>query len=143
MSRLIERDDFQEIRQLAKKYNMSVAEFGRTIARQTERNRGWTIHLTDEEYNYIKHTAEKNNMTVARFGDLACRAFLKSDKKPVLDACAKYGENRTKKLAVRIYNSSDETEIAKLAIEYKVKIGALIRYCVLRFDGKNINLEGE
>ena len=143
MSRLIGREDFQEVRQLAKKYDMSVAEFGRAVARQAERQRGLTIHLTEDEYNYIKNTAEKNNVTVARFGDLACRAFLKLEKKPALDGWGKYGENRTKKLAVRIYNGSDETEIAKLAIEHRVKMAALVRYCVLHFDGKNINVEGE
>ena len=59
--RVIEREDFSTIRQLAKKYNMNVAEFGRAIVRQSERSVGRAIRLTESEYEYIKKTAEKNN----------------------------------------------------------------------------------
>lgn len=43
---------------MAKKYNMNVADFGRSIVGQSERTLGRAIRVTENEYNYIKDTAE-------------------------------------------------------------------------------------
>lgn len=140
--RMIERDDFATVRQLAKKYNMNVADFGRCIVRQSERSVGRAIRLTEKEYEYIKNTAEKNNMSAARFCALACHAYLDIKDRSIPIEYNSDNEKRTKRLEARIYNSTDETELLKIASEYSMKISALIRYCALHFDGKVIDLEG-
>lgn len=135
--RVIEREDFTVIREMAKKYNMNVADFGRSIVRQSERTMGRAIRVTENEYNYIKDTAEKNEMSTARFCALACHAYLAAKENgniPIEYHAGK--ENRTKRLEARIYNSNDEEELLKIASEYSIKISALIRYCALHFDGK-------
>lgn len=143
MSRLIERNDFLEIRQLAKKYNMNVADFGRSIVRQAERNAGRAVRLTESEYKYIKETAKTNNLTVTRFCALACHAYLEAENKTIPIEDRTDNQNRTKRIEARFYNNSDEIELTNIATEYSMKISALIRYCALNFDGKKINLKGE
>lgn len=138
-SKLIEREDFLIIRELAKKYNMTVADLGRSIVRQAERNTGRTIRLTESEYRYITQTAEKNNMTVTRFCALACHAFLELDEKGIPIESQKEA-NKTKRIEVKFYNNTDEMALMKIATEYSMKISALIRYCAMRFDGEKIIL---
>lgn len=141
--RVIEREDFSTIRQLSKKYNMNVADFGRAIVRQSERSVGRAIRLTESEYEYIKKTAEKNNMSAARFCALACHAYLEEKDRNIPVEYRTDNENKTKRLEARIYNSNDEAELLKIATEYSMKISALIRYCAVHFDGKKIELKGE
>lgn len=140
--KVIEREDFTVIREMAKKYNMNVADFGRSIVRQSERAIGRAIRVTEKEDIYIKDMAKKNKMSVARFFALACHVYL-SDKEnryiPVEYHAGK--DNRTKRLEARIYNSNDEEELLKIASEYSIKISALIRYCALHFDGEKMNFD--
>lgn len=138
--KLIEREDYTVIRMLAKKYNMNVADFGRSIVRQSERSVARAIRLTENEYEYIKQTACDNNMSAARFCALACHAFIEADNKILPIEERNDSENRTKRIEARIYNGADETELVKYATNYSVKISSLIRYCALHFDGKNIQL---
>lgn len=141
--RIIEREDFSIIRQLAKKYNMNVADFGRLIVRQSERSVGRAIRLTEREYDYIRNTATKNNMSAARFCALACHAYLGESNRDIPIEYRMDDENRTKRLEARIYNTNDEIELLNIATQYSMKISALIRYCALHFDGKEIDLKGE
>lgn len=57
--KVIEREDFTVIREMAKKYNMNVADFGRSIVRQSERAIGRAIRVTEKEDTYIKNMAKK------------------------------------------------------------------------------------
>jgi len=141
MSRLIERNDFFIIRELAKKYNMNVADFGRSIVRQAERNAGRTVRLTESEYKYIKRTAKENDMTATRFCALACHAFLNVNNRSMpIDHRTDKEERRTKRLEVKLHNNADEIELTKIATEYSMKISSLIRYCSVRFNGTDIIL---
>ena len=144
MSKVIERDDLQEVRRLAKKYNMSVADFGRSVVRQAERNETRTVRLSEVEYNYIVQTAKRNGVSVGRFCALACHAFLTSETRDTLPReRAEDGGMRTKRIAARFDNVAEEAEIIRIATEYSMKVSALIRYCALKFDGEKINLEKE
>lgn len=141
MSKLIERVDYAKIRELAKKYNMSVGEFGRAIVRQSERSTGRAVRLTESEYRYIKETAKQKNLSIARFCSLACHAFLETKNRSIpIEERMDDQENRTKRIEARLYNSSDEIELIKISTEYSMKISALIRYCAIRFDGEKIKL---
>ena len=140
-SKLIEREDFLTVRELAKKYNMTVADFGRSIVRQADRSAGRAVRLSEVEYNYITEMATKNNMTVTRFCALACHAFIESENKAIpIENIVTEKANRTKRIEARFYNMADEAEMVKTSIEYSMKISALIRYCAMRYDGNNINL---
>lgn len=141
MGRLIERDDYYEIRQLAKKYNMSIADFGRTIVRQAERREARAVRVTEAEYDHIKRTAEKNKMTMGQFLGLACRAYLQMENRSIpLKGRAEDGAVRTKRTFARIYSPADEMELMQLATEYGMAVTTLIRYCAMRFDGEKINV---
>ncbi len=134
--KIIEREDYSIIRDIAKKYNMSIADFGRSIVRQSERTKGRAIRLSDAEYNYIKSLANYKNMTVSRFCSCACKAYIEFDKKNIpieIDTT-----RRDKRIEVRIYNADDEAQLIKLANNFGMKISSLIRYCALHFDGNNI-----
>ena len=56
---IIEREDFKIIRELAKKYNLSVADFGRSIVRQSDRAIGREIRVTKKESDFIKILLKK------------------------------------------------------------------------------------
>lgn len=131
--KIIEREDYFIIRDIAKKYNMSIADLGRSIVRQSERTKGRAIRLSDTEYNYIKSLANYKNMTVSKFCGYACKAYIELDKKniPIEIVTTK----RDKRIEVRIYNSDDEVQLIKLANDFGMKISSLIRYCALHFDG--------
>jgi len=141
--RLIEREDYSVIRDLAKKYNLNVADFGRSIVRQSERSVARAIRLTENEYNYIMQTAKDNNMSAARFCALACHSFLSENNKyvPILETAA--DSKKTKRIEARIYNGADEAELLKYATAYSIKISSLIRYCAVHFDGSHIRKKGE
>lgn len=144
MAKFIERDDFIEIRNLAKKYGMSVADFGRSIARQAEGaswSRGRNVRLTEDEYEYIRSMAEANSMSIRSFCGLACRAFLKlgEDNVPIKYSSER-GNARIKRAEAAFCNSDDEFAMLRIANKYEIPIASLIRYCATKFDGKNINL---
>jgi len=141
--RLIEHEDYTVIRTLAKKYNMNVADFGRSIVRQSERSVARAIRLTEDEYNYITQTAKDNNMSAARFCALACHSFLEEKIKYMPTKNNAANINRTKRIEARLYNGTDEAELIKYATAYSIKISSLIRYCAVRFDGNCISMKGE
>ena len=139
---IIEREDFKIIRELAKKYNLSVADFGRSIVRQSDRAIGRAIRVTKKESDFIKNTAEKNKMSTARFCALACHVYLADkDNRHLPMEYRTDTEKRTERIEARIYNGKDEEDLLKIAAEYSIKISALIRYCALHFDGKKINYD--
>lgn len=138
--KIIEREDYSLVRMLAKKYNMNVADFGRSIVRQSERSVGRAIRLTENEYEYIKQTAKNNNMSAARFCALACHSFIELENKIIPIEERADDKTRTKRIEARIYNGADETELVKYATMYSVKISSLIRYCAVHFDGSSIRL---
>lgn len=138
--KIISREDYTIIRDIAKKYNMTVADFGRSIVRQSERAKGRAIRLSDEEFERIKFIADLHNMTVARFCGCACRAYIELDEKTI--PIENDTSRRNRRIEARIYNASDEAELIKIANNYSMKISSLIRYCALHFDGNNFIEKG-
>ena len=137
--KLIEQSDMRTIKELAKKYNMSVADFGRSIVRVAERNQGRAVRLSDEEYEHIYEASKRIGCTMTQFCSLACHTFLNTKEKRIdyiSDAAEK--TNRTKRIEVRILNAAEDAELMKYATEYSMKISTLIRYCAIHFDGREV-----
>ena len=141
--RMIDRDDMRKLNDMAKKYNMSISDFGRAMVRQSERSIGRAVRLSESEYKYIRETAQKNNLPAARFIALACHAFAKIENKSIPIEYRVDRGNRTKRLEARIYNNADEAEIVRTATAYSMKISTLIRFCAMHFDGKEIHLDSD
>jgi hypothetical protein len=134
--KLISHNDMKVVRELAEKHNMSVADFGRSVVRQAERNLSRQIRVTDEEYNMIAEKAKVHGVNMSRWCSLACSDFITSEKKEKFfsDFDADKG-CRNKRIAVAIRNQKEETELMNIAIMYSIKISTLIRYCALHYDG--------
>lgn len=137
--KLISHEDMKVVRELAENYNMSVADFGRSVVRQAERNLSRQIRVTDEEYNMISEKAKAHGVNMSRWCSIACSDFITSDKKDRFfsdfdadKAC------RNKRIAVAIRNQKEETELMNIAIMYSIKISTLIRYCSLHYDGDGV-----
>ncbi|BAL01882.1 hypothetical protein OBV_p-00270 (plasmid) [Oscillibacter valericigenes Sjm18-20] len=137
--RLIEQNDMRTIKELAIKYNMSVADFGRSIVRVAERNPGRSVRLSREEYKHIYDVSKRIGCTMTQFCSMACHSFLNEKNKRIdfiTDAAEK--TNRTCRIEVRILNTAEDAELLKYATEYSMKISTLIRYCAVHFDGRKL-----
>ena len=137
--KLIGYEDMNIVRSLAAKYNISVADFGRMVVRQSERNLSRQIRVTDDEYNDISEKANAHGVTITRWCSLACSQFLKEKDKDIFFSDFVVDKaGRERRIAVTIRNQKEETELISVATNYSIKISTLIRYCSLRYDGKTI-----
>ena len=147
MSRFINQDDYAILRSIAKKYSMSMGDFGREITRQAKKNErkiGRAVRFTEQEYDHIRRMAKRSDVPASEFCALACNAFLAKelDNLPTDYRAKKDGveTTRDKRLEVRFCVDADEIKVLNYANERGIKFSALVRYCALRFDGKEINV---
>lgn len=135
--KLISHKDMASIKNLAEKYNMSVADLGRSIVRQAEGNSSRQIRVTDEEYDMISLKAKAHGVSKSRWCSLACSDFVNGSAKTDIFFSDFDSEKsvRNKRIAVAIRNQQEETELMNVSIRYSIKISTLIRYCALRYEG--------
>jgi len=137
---LIDDKDLQTIQQIASKYNISVSDFARLVARQAENKLSRYVRLSEVEYETLKRRVKEQNTTITGWCYLACKYFIHSN-----DAQAKFIDkvelksrtgNLVKRICVSVKNKHEDTELVALANSFGVDVTVLIRYCAMRFDGK-------
>jgi len=136
---VIEHEDMLIIRGLAEKYKMSVADFGRVIVRQAERNLSRHVRVSDDEYNYILAKAGAQDITITEWCSYACHSFLQQNKEnnmfnEIRNQFAEKRKKRGRRISVSLKNRREDTELQKIAAEYSIKISALIRFCILKYE---------
>ena len=108
----IKNEDIKVLENLAKKYDMSIVDFGKAIVSQTKK------------YNQRM-----------RYCEYSCTVFLKEKKIDENFFCKKkYGKDRVKRIAVSFRNQETESEFVEFAEQCNIEIGTLIRYCALMND---------
>ena len=140
MSRIIGGNDMMIVKEMADKYNLSVADFGREITKQNSRNPGRQMRLTEDENRMIRKRANTMNLSMSRYCELCCTSFIHKYENGEVDTltfyenCRRKGDKRTVRVSVTIYNRKNETKLLHIAQEFSVKLSTLIRYCALTED---------
>lgn len=135
----IESKDMNAIEKIAKKYNVTMVEFGRAVIAQSKVRDERQYRVSAEEFDLITEKAKRRGMTRMGYSEAACEEFLNILQEGITDAAVvkfeigstRYGQGRTKRITVRFNDEKVEDELVKIAAEYMIDMGSLIRYCAL------------
>lgn len=131
----IKNEDIKMLENLAKKYDMSIVDFGKAIVSQTKKYNQRMFRVSESEYKEIAKKAERAGMNLMRYCEYSCAVFLKEKKIDENFFCKKkYGKDRVKRIAVSFRNQETESEFVEFAEQCNIEIGTLIRYCALMND---------
>lgn len=134
MSELIKSNDLIVIEEIATRYGMSIAEFGKLITNQTRKKTTRQIRVSDEEFENIITKAKEKNLSVDGYCELACRRFISNmELKEDFFVGRSYGKKRDKRITIKFKDESLENNILNAANNFNVDVGSLIRYCVIKF----------
>ena len=131
---IITKEDMNLIEEMAKRYDVSVAQFGKLVSSQMKTTKERQFRVSLEEDEIIVEKANSKGMTKMKYCEYACSRFLKSkniDKSFFMKDW--YGKNRIKRIAVQFSDVDMELEMLKVAEKYGIDIGTLLRYCALNF----------
>lgn len=138
MAGKIELKDIKTIEEIAKKYNMSMVEFGRAVIAQSKVRNERQYRVSEEEFDMISEMAEGCGMTRMGYSEAACERFIKEGREdPAVVkfeiGSTRYGLGRNKRITVRFSDEKVENKLVEIAAEYKIDMGSLIRYCALNY----------
>jgi hypothetical protein len=142
-------EDMKIIKNLAGKYDVKVADFGKLITRQSVIGTipYRQVRVSDDEFKIISNKAENHGVTITKWCNLAFQSLLKSDKKSKNKIFYEVNSNkagkRNKRIGVSIRKVADETKLLRISDKYSIPISTLFRYCALRFDGESIIVTNE
>lgn len=138
IERSINLKDLEVIEEIAKKYNMTMKQFGREMLREFKVTKERQYRVSAEELELIKKRAEACGLSMQEYSAAACEYFLKKNE---LDPAiikfeigsASYGQGRDKRTNVSFSDENVEIALEKLADENKIPFGSLVRYCVMKY----------
>lgn len=141
MIKKIEQEDMIVIEKIARKYNMTMVDFGRAVIAQSKVTNERQYRVSEEEFDIISAYAEDKGLTRMAYSEAACKHLLKLLDDGAADPAVvkfeigstRYGQNRTKRIAVRFDDKEAESKLMKIAGDYKIDVGSLIRYCALNY----------
>lgn len=76
----IENEDIKVLEKLAKKYDMSIVDFGKAIVSQTKKYNQRMFRVSESEYKEIAKKAERVGMNLMRYCEYSCTVFLKEKR---------------------------------------------------------------
>jgi len=133
--------DMKHLEKIANSYNMTLVELGHALMSNASGSVKRYIRLNESEYKYIKDQTEKHNTSIRLWCSLAIHAFLmkRKDNMEIFSGSSRdKGNIKSKVICVVIQNQREEMELLEIAEKYSIGVSALVRYCVLNFDGKEI-----
>ena len=139
--KILSDDDMITIRRLAKKYSMSVTEFGRTISKVGTSTFNRHIRTNNDEYATIKNKAEMAQLSMSAYCVKAAACLVKSgiesinftllnDKRDKKNSDNK----RTQRISISFPSERAYKEICDIATQYNIKYATLIRYSLIHYD---------
>ena len=72
----IKNEDIKVLENLAKKYDMSIVDFGKAIVSQTKKYNQRMFRVSESEYKEIAKKAERAGMNLMRYCEYSCTVFL-------------------------------------------------------------------
>lgn len=139
---LISSEDIKRLEEIAKKYNMSIIELGRVLAKSGN-NKGFifNVRFAADEIECIDKVAAEHGVSRAKFCELACKWYssVYGYDKVDLTSLRRFREDGMKRdIRVNVNFRNKETYISlkEFSNSLSVDISAVIRYCALQYDGQ-------
>lgn len=139
-SSLINQSDYEMISIMAKKYNMSVEDFGRILSKKVEKDIRHQIRFSTDEVKLIDARAEKLNMTRSEY---CRRCYMKAiDEKLFADMnirdlktnmCSSQTA-RDVRVALSFDDAEKYKEMRKLAKDLSMHFSTLVRHFALTVE---------
>lgn len=135
---VIDETDMSVIETIAKKYKMSVVEFGRFLGKSSNA-KGVRFHVrfTVDEMEIVNNKASYMGTSRSKLCAHAWKDFLDSGaykKFNVRDVKGKDDESgRTERICVIFQEPEEFEKLQEIAASYSIPFSALLRYCVLNY----------
>lgn len=138
---LISKEDLEIVEKIASKYNLNLAEFGRTLSRKKNTYPPFQFTCNENEWILIKEKADKLGMSASGYCVYAFEEFLSDENinnLNLLEIYEKIKKNRkgkdkseiqTKRMAVFVHTNSQYLKAKEIANNLSVPVSTLIRYC--------------
>lgn len=136
----IKWEDMEAVQKIGKKYGMSLTEFAKAVASQSNPIRDIFIRYSKGEIREIERRAAAQGLTSFRYTELCCKMFIENtdfdnfDTSIFRDYPYHGNENRNIRRTVRILNRKTLKGLEKIAHDYSVGLSTVIRYCVMNVD---------
>lgn len=132
---IIENKDMELIFLLASKYNLTVTQLGKIIAKDTSGIIKTQVRFSEFEFDLISKNSSIMGITMTKFCAIACSKILENGLNNEQDfyVLKEDKENRNKRVSVILDNKEDIDRFKNFADNHGIKTSTLIRYCALQY----------
>lgn len=142
----VREEDLLVLRELAKKYDMTVDKFCNTVL-ETNIGTMRQIRFTEEEHSLIKSISKSLSLTFNAFINLCLREYLENKDEKSLDKQDMLmhldGKRREKRVNVDFNNIIFAQKLNRMALHYGMKLPSFVRYIVFKYIHENYEVDAE
>lgn len=136
VDKVIKKNDLKIIEDIAKKYDMSLVEFGRFIGKlKNEKGVRHHVRFSDDELTYVDKKAKDLNLSRSEYCFDAAKYFIQKEvyKKVDVKDLREANGDRGKRVCVSFTNGKEYINMWQLAKGFSIPFSTLIRYCALNY----------
>lgn len=137
---IINEEDYNVICDMAKKYNMSVDDFGRLLSKKIEKDIRLQVRFSADELKTIDIKAGKYNMSRSEYCRTCCLKAIKEKQYENLNICEIQGDAYNKntvrdmKVCISFDDAMEYSKMRKVAMDLSMKFSTMVRYFALSIE---------